>query len=134
MDKVQHFEVPTKNVERAQKFYQDSFGWEINKFDMPEGAPPYYIVHTTETDKDHMTKETNVINGGMTADDPAAGTAAVVVITVKDINESIEKVKANGGDIAMEPVQVADMGMYARFRDSEGNLMGLWQDLKGANQ
>jgi predicted enzyme related to lactoylglutathione lyase len=28
-----------------------------------------------------------------------------------------------------EPEQVGDMGIAAYFRDSEGNLMGLWQSL-----
>ena len=31
MDKVQHFEIPANNVEKAKKFYSDVFGWKIAK-------------------------------------------------------------------------------------------------------
>ena len=42
MNKVVHFEIPFDDQARAQKFYQEVFGWQINKFaDMD-----YYIATT----------------------------------------------------------------------------------------
>ena len=32
MNKVTHFEIPFDDQARAQKFYSDVFGWQINKF------------------------------------------------------------------------------------------------------
>lgn len=32
--------------------------------------------------------------------------------------------------IAMDIVPVGDFGLYARFEDTEGNIMGIWQDVK----
>ena len=29
MDKVVHFEIPADNVERASKFYKETFDWKI---------------------------------------------------------------------------------------------------------
>ncbi len=31
-----------------------------------------------------------------------------------------------GGEIVEPPRQVGKMGFFARFRDPEGNLLGLW--------
>ncbi len=40
---VVHFEIPADDVERAQAFYRDAFGWQINP--MPEMQ--YTMVNTT---------------------------------------------------------------------------------------
>jgi len=59
MNKVVHFEIPFDNSERAQKFYKDVFGWQINKF--PDMY--YYIAITAETDQKTMVpKEPGAIN------------------------------------------------------------------------
>lgn len=34
-DPIVHFELPADDVERAQKFYKDIFGWDFHKWDMP---------------------------------------------------------------------------------------------------
>jgi len=50
MNKVSHFEIPYDDQGRAQKFYQDVFGWQINKFaDMD-----YYIATTCKSDPKTM--------------------------------------------------------------------------------
>jgi len=33
MDKVVHFEIPADNLQRAQNFYGELFGWQINQAD-----------------------------------------------------------------------------------------------------
>ncbi len=30
----------------------------------------------------------------------------------------------------MDRIKVGDMGLYARVTDTEGNLIGVWQDIK----
>src|SRR4029453_5659606 len=60
-DKVVHFEIPADDVERAQVFYRDAFGWTINA--MPEMG--YTIVMTTESDEAGTPVERGAINGGM---------------------------------------------------------------------
>ena len=127
MDKVVHFEIPADDLERAQKFYKSIFGWDIIKTPMP-GAE-YYIVHTVKTDKEGMPQELGAINGGMMKR-MAKGEAPVIVINVANLDEYSEKVKKGGGRVVMPKMQVGDMGLYARITDTEGNIIGLWQDLK----
>ena len=47
MPKVVHFEIPADNPERANKFYADTFGWEISKMPGPED---YWMLKTGPQD------------------------------------------------------------------------------------
>ena len=124
MDKVVHFEIPFDDEKRAQNFYSKVFGWKLNP--MPEMK--YTIVHTVEVDKKNMPKEPGAINGGMMKRDQIKST--VITINVDDIKKSAEKIKKGGGTIIVEPMKVGDMGMLAYFKDTEGNVVGIWQNLK----
>ncbi len=128
IDKVVHFEIPAEDVERAKKFYEGLFGWDIQK----AGEMPYWIVKTVETDDNQMPKEAGAINGGMLKcdgeNDPGSK-FPTIVIDVKNTEEYCKKVESAGGKIIMEPKKVSDMGIYARIQDTEGNIIGLWQRL-----
>jgi len=124
MDKVVHFEIPADNTERARKFYTQTFNWEMNS--IPEMK--YTIIHTTEIDEKMMPKEKGAINGGMLQRQHPI-TNPVITINVEDINLTIEKIKKNGGEIVHDKFQVGNMGLSAYFKDTEGNILGLWQNL-----
>ena len=129
MNKVVHFEIPADDVERAQKFYKDLFGWGIEK----AGEMPYWMIKTTECDENNMPKEPGSINGGMLKRDEQndpSGTKPVIVINVPNVEEHCKKVEQAGGKVVMPVMKVGDMGMYARVEDTEKNIIGLWQDLK----
>ena len=67
MDKVVHFEIPADDTGRAKKFYEDVFGWQINKVPMP--GMDYSMVTTVETADKQMPKTAGAINGGLMARD-----------------------------------------------------------------
>ena len=129
MDKVVHFEIPADNVERAQKFYKSLFNWEIQQF----GEMPYWAIRTLEVDEKMMPKEKGAINGGMLKrdekNDPGSKNP-VIVISVSNTKEYCKKVEKAGGKVVLPARNVGDMGIYARVKDTEGNIIGLWQDLK----
>lgn len=129
---IVHFEIPADDVERAQKFYTDSFGWEIKKFDMPEGGStggdPYYMVYTAEVDEKGMTKTPGAINGGMMKRQQK-GQPFMNYISVSSIDEKLKTIEANGGTICMPKTEIGPgMGWLAAFQDTEGNMMGLHQE------
>src|SRR3989344_5542887 len=126
MDKIVHFEIPVDNLERAQQFYKKFFGWNIVKTEMPNME--YHIIHTVETDKKGMPKSSGAINGGMMKR-MKKGETPVLVIKVKSLDDTLKKLKQVGIKIVMPKMQVGNMGLYARFLDPEGNVMGIWQDL-----
>jgi uncharacterized protein len=47
MSKVIHFEIPADDIDRAIKFYNDVFGWEIEKW----GHGDYWLVSTGPEDE-----------------------------------------------------------------------------------
>ncbi|MHB1064313.1 MAG: VOC family protein [Georgenia sp.] len=71
--------------------------------------------------------EAGYIGGGMT---PRAGTntATVVVVECDDIDATLAEIAANGGAALSEKIPVGDMGFSAYFRDTEGNVVGLWEN------
>ncbi len=120
--RVVHFEIPADDVDRARDFYRQAFGWNIQP--MPE--MDYTIVSTTETDESGMPKDPGAINGGMAKRDASFSTP-VITVDVDDIDVALEKIGSLGGSTVTERTAVGDMGWAAYFKDSEGNLMGLWQ-------
>lgn len=127
MDSVVHFEIPADDTARAQKFYTDIFGWNIVKAPMPDME--YFMVTTTPTDDKHMPTKPGSINGGMMKR-MVPGETPVIVVSVASLDESMTKAQASGATVVMPKMAVADMGLYARIKDTEGNVIGVWEDLK----
>ncbi len=121
---IVHFEVPADDVERAQSFYRETFGWEFHKFDMPSGQT-YYGVTTTEVDEKMRPKKPGEINGGlMKRVNP--GQPFMNYIMVDSIDQMSQTIIANGGIIVMPKMEIApSMGWIAAFKDTENNIMGL---------
>ena len=128
MDSVVHFEMPYENQDRVKGFYERVFGWKTQTFGPEMGN--YLMAHTTETGPDGMVKTPGAINGGF-YEQSSAPTAQhpSVVIAVTDLGESIGKIKAAGGTILDEPMDIPGVGRYAAFRDTEGNRVGVLQPL-----
>lgn len=131
MDKVQHFEIPADDTDRARKFYENTFGWKTAEWPMPDGGV-YIGMHTGPTDeKTYAPSESGFINGGMFKRGGGFAAKSVVITpVVKDINATLEKVKAQGGKVVAEPQTIPEMGIYSYIEDTEGNIIGIWQDLK----
>jgi predicted enzyme related to lactoylglutathione lyase len=53
--------------------------------------------------------------------------STVVTIMVSDIDKSLAKVEKLGGKTVQKKQPVGDMGFTAYFKDSEGNVVGLFQ-------
>jgi predicted enzyme related to lactoylglutathione lyase len=121
--RVVHFEVPYDDADRARGFYRDVFGWQI----MPMPEMQYNMVSTGPTSDQGMPSEPGFIGGGMMQrGEPVRG--PVITMQVDDIDKTVKAVEQHGGSAVGEKMEVGGMGFAAYFRDSEGNLMGLWQN------
>ena len=123
MDKVVHFEVPFDDGERATTFYREAFGWSLNS--MPQYQ--YTMVSTTATDEQGRPAEPGAINGGMLQRQGPI-TAPVITVGVDDLDEALARIEKLGGKVAIGRQPVGTMGFSAYFHDTEGNLIGLWQN------
>lgn len=119
---VQHFEIPYDKADRAKKFYGSVFGWKMNE--MPDMS--YTMVITGPADEKGSPTKMGVINGGMMKRQ-APLKATVVTITVDDIEKTMKMVADAGGKSVQGKQPVGDMGWSAYIKDSEGNVVGLWQ-------
>ena len=126
MDRVMHFEIPADKMDRALKFYSKTFGWKMAPVKSMEDQ--YVIAQTAEVDKKTGAPITpGAINGGIGIRDKRMS-CPDVVIGVKDIDAKLKKIKAAGGKAVTKKMPVMDMGFTAYFKDTEGNIVGLWQD------
>ena len=123
MRKIVHFEIPADDEDRARTFNREAFGWQLQE--MPELQ--YTIVMTTAVDeKTQLPTEPGAINGGLmnrSADTPSP----VITIEVDGIDDALKKIEAGGGSTVQARTEMPGMGAFAYFKDSEGNVMGLWE-------
>ena len=116
MPLIVHFDIPSDKPERAQKFYQDVFGWEFAKWD---GPMEYWMVKTGEND-------TPGINGGLARRMPGQ-IGMINTIDIPSIDEYIVKIQSNGGQILVPKMEIPGVGHYATCMDTEGNIFGIIQ-------
>lgn len=122
--KVSHFEVPFDDGDRARTFYREAFGWQIDE--VP--GLDYTLASTGPTSDMGMPAEPGYINGGLFARSAQPPTAPTFVIEVASIDEALARVERLGGSTVVGKEPVGEMGFSAYFRDSEGNVLGLWEN------
>ncbi|MFJ8812450.1 VOC family protein [Amycolatopsis thermoflava] len=123
--RIVHFEIPFDDGERARGFYREAFGWNVTE--MPEMN--YTSVATGPTSEQGMPSEPGFINGGMFARAESAPKSPVITIDVASIDETLQKIEQLGGSKVVGRTEIPGMGFYAYFTDSEGNVVGLWENL-----
>lgn len=121
--RVVHFEVPFSDGDRARAFYREAFGWTLTE--MPELN--YTGVSTGPTAETGMPAEPGYIGGGMFEREPSFPQGPVITIDVASIDDALAKVTTLGGEPVGEKTEVGEMGYAAYFKDTEGNVMGLWE-------
>lgn len=124
MDKVVHFELPFDDMARAKKFYQKAFGWEMT--DVPEME--YVMAITAPLDSNRKYKEAGAINGGLFKREKKVN-APVIAIQVASVDEAVKRVEKAGGKVIIPKIMMGNMGYYARVADTEGNVIGVWQEM-----
>lgn len=126
MGKVVHFEIPADDVDRAKRFYGSIFGWDLQTMDMGDGE--YTIVKTTAVDEQtQLPTEPGAINGGMMQRDERITTSPVITIDVDGIDDALKQIEDAGGSTIQPRTSIPGMGAFAYFKDSEGNVLGLWE-------
>ena len=120
---VVHFEIPADDESRAREFYSSAFGWKISP--VPEMS--YAMLMTTPTDESGTPSVPGSINGGMFRREGHL-TSPLVTVDVDDIDAALEKIGSLGGSTVLPRQAVGSMGWAAYFKDTEGNVVGLWQN------
>jgi uncharacterized protein len=112
---ITHIEFPADDVERARRFYSAVAGWELGE---AEGFPGYFMFRSEEGH-----------GGGLGKRGEAVGDVVRVYITVDKVEDGVAAAEANGGTVVSPPQDIPGMGRWAAVKDSEGNEIGLWENV-----
>ncbi len=121
MNRVVHFEISAEKPEEVISFYKNTFNWRFEKW---KGPLVYWVITTGD-------EKTPGIDGGLKERDEM-GTNTVNTIDVVSIDESIEKVTKNGGEIIAPKMAIPGVGWFACFKDPQGNVFGIMQSDESA--
>jgi predicted enzyme related to lactoylglutathione lyase len=121
---VGHFEIPVKDMERAAEFYRRVFGWKVEA--LPWGGPAYSKIRPAVLGE---AEEVGELGGGLMEASALGSPHPLLVIHLWEgsMEECLSRIIEAGGRMEKAPSQIGEMGTFARFRDPEGNLLGLWR-------
>ena len=108
---ISYLHIPAIDARGSAAFYEAVFDWEIR------GDP----------DRPSFNDGTGHVTGHWVTDHPQVGEEGVrPYVFVNDLDDALEKVVANGGDVLRGPYPEGQLWV-ATFRDPAGNTIGVWQ-------
>ena len=125
MPTIVHFEIPSDDIERSRKFYNELFGWKIEKWtgSMPANAEgmEYWLLSTVDD------KGNKALTGGMMKRQSPQQQGITNYFDVKSVQESSAKVEQLGGKVIFPKHSVPGMGYIAICTDTENNGFGIFE-------
>ena len=122
MPTIVYFQIPSDDIERSKKFYNQLFGWKIDK--SPEANTPEGMENWSITTTDHNGKE--ALGGGMSKRQMPQQ-QITNFIDVKSVDEYLSKVERLGGKVVVPKTSVPGIGYYAVCLDTENNSFGIFE-------
>lgn len=105
-----YIEIPTLDLDAAERFYSAAFGWRL----VPYG--PGYRGIVAGDGREH---------GGLSEVGEVQPGGALVVLFSRDLEASLASVRAAGGTITREPFDFPG-GRRFHFTDPSGHELGVW--------
>jgi predicted enzyme related to lactoylglutathione lyase len=118
MSKVIWFEIPADNPARAIKFYENVFGWKVEKWD---GPYDYWFINNGKED------EPGIQGAIMTKE---RGKKVRDIISIDFPYMEVEKKIAKAGGKMLTDVMQVPGGFTGSFEDTEGNEFIIIADKK----
>ena len=118
---ISWFEIPSKDIDRATKFYEAIFGISLIPMDMPNIKMRMFPVEDQMTD----------IGGAVVHSDgfhtPSKTEGPLIYLNGNpDVQHILDRVEAAGGSILVPKTEISpEYGFMAVFIDTEGNRIGL---------
>ncbi len=119
MNAIHWFEIPTRDLARAQRFYETLLGAPLRRESM---GPQEMALLPHDAEKGGV--------GGCLVAEPGhqpAGQGTLVYLGVgPTLDAALQRLQAAGGRVTTPKTALpGEMGCYAVFEDSEGNRVGL---------
>ena len=114
---IVHVEFPAASPKEAAGFYTELFGWKHEEF-----QGDYWMFNAGNGPGGGYNP---VGTGGMFEVKPGD---VLVYVSTDDIEASLAKAEALGGEKLTGKSPIPGMGWYAIFKDPTGNIVGLYSD------
>ncbi len=113
--KVNWFELPTSDLDRASAFWSTVMATELHSMDAPDGEMRAFMDNEGPVGALVTSAENTPSNTGIRIYLDAAG----------DLDGVLGRVEAAGGTIVVPKTSIGEYGWIAQVKDTEGNLVGL---------
>ncbi|EOQ10172.1 hypothetical protein IKC_05755 [Bacillus cereus VD184] len=120
-----HFEIHVDNMERANHFYGEVFGWTFHDWSDYAGIP--YVGAMTGNENEPgingalMQRQSAAPENGQ----PVNGFTCTIGVESYDVTEA--KIIKNGGKVAKPKYALPGMAWQGYYVDTEGNIFGIHQ-------
>jgi predicted enzyme related to lactoylglutathione lyase len=114
-NKLTHFAIHVDDIKRAQDFYGKVFKWAFADY----GPENFKQIITADEERELLGAIQSRKYSPL--DEPIKGMECT--ISVADVDQVIDSVKANGGKVVMHKAAIPKVGWIAKFLDTEGNLV-----------
>jgi predicted enzyme related to lactoylglutathione lyase len=114
-------EIRTRDAEKAARFYENLFGWEVIRRETADGTA-YWIFDTGDEPRVE-----NIRRGAIWLRPDDAELGVVVYVAVEDIETVLHKAKELGGEVVL-PKTPQGRAFMSHIADPDGNVFGLWQE------
>src|SRR3954469_10235480 len=117
---ISWFEIPTSDIDRAQKFYEAIFGINMIHMDMPNLQMRMFPIESPMHIGGALVRNSEFYKSSAT-DGPM-----LYLNGNPDVQNVLDKIEAAGGKIVVPKTQISpEYGHMAVFVDSEGNRIAL---------
>lgn len=110
---ITYLHIPAGDPREAAAFYREVFGWQINN---PDSDRPSFDTPNGRLSGAWVSKLRSVSEPGL-----------LPYIYVDDVDDTVERIVAHGGEVVADPFREGLLTV-ATFRDTAGNVLGLWHD------
>ncbi|MPY25420.1 VOC family protein [Shewanella psychropiezotolerans] len=119
-------ELASHDALAGKQFYAELFGWKTQDMPIPDGLYTMFGL-SPEPDSEGQDDIGAAYQMPKDMSDQGVPTTWLVYFSVDSVDETIEKVKAEGGSLSMGPCDVGTAGRMAMFSDPEGARFAVWQ-------
>jgi uncharacterized protein len=118
---ISWFEIPTTDIDRAQKFYETIFGITMMPMDMPNIKMRMFPLDDMMTQVGGALVDSGGFHKASATDGPL-----IYLNGNPDVQNILDKVVEAGGSIMVPKTEISpEHGFMAVFIDTEGNRIGL---------
>ncbi len=118
---ISWFEIPTTNIDRAQKFYEAIFGITLIPMDMPNIKMRMFPLDDMMTQVGGALVDSGGFHKASATDGPL-----IYLNGNPDVQHIMDKVVEAGGSILVPKTEISpEYGFMGVFMDTEGNRIGL---------